>query len=138
MRKEQEQVLQFMIAAKQKCPNRPVVPEESIGRLRLSLILEETVELANALGFCCQFDHTDFSSMPEWKDKVQVADGIADLLYVVIGTAVACGIDIEPIFQEVHRSNMTKFIDGTFREDGKYVKGPNHSKPNIADILNAQ
>lgn len=71
-------------------------------------------------------------------DIVKVADSIADALYVILGTSVACGIDIEPIFAEVHRSNMTKFIDGTFREDGKYLKGPSYEKADIAGVLSKQ
>jgi predicted HAD superfamily Cof-like phosphohydrolase len=66
-------------------------------------------------------------------DLVEVADGLADLLYVVLGTCVAHGIDIQPIFDEVHRSNMTKdTLDPVTRKGGK---GPNYERPRVAEFL---
>lgn len=125
MNKQQEQIKHFMLEANQVCPDKPTVPSNKILDLRIALINEEFCEYVDAVksGHC---------------DLVEVADAIADLLYVVIGTAVAHGIKIEPVFNEVHRSNMTKFIDGTFREDGKYIKGPSFSKPDIKRIIDEQ
>src|SRR2546429_6004229 len=40
----------------------------------------------------------------------------SDLLYVVYGTAVSYGIDMNPVFREVHRSNMSK-VGGYKRGD---------------------
>jgi len=60
------------------------------------------------------------------------------LLVVVLGAAVAWGIDISPVFMEVMRSNMTKFEDGYRRNDGKWMKGPSWQPPDIASILAAQ
>ncbi|GJL54660.1 MAG: hypothetical protein NPIRA02_17920 [Nitrospirales bacterium] len=71
------------------------------------------------------------------KDLPNIAKELADLLYVVYGTAVSCGIDMEPVFQEVHRSNMSK-IGGHKREDGKWVKPPTYSPADISPILTAQ
>lgn len=93
-------------------------PDVSDGRtrlLRLRLIDEELDELAGALN--CQ-------------DVVDTADALADLLYVVIGSALQFGIPIEQVFAEVHRSNMTKDGGGS-REDGKILKGPNYSPPDL-------
>ena len=45
---------------------------------------------------------------------------------------------IEDIFDEVHRSNMSKLgEDGKpiYREDGKILKGPNFSSPNLSKFL---
>ena len=45
---------------------------------------------------------------------------------------------IEKIFDEVQRSNMSKLgEDGKpiYREDGKILKGPNFSKPDIKSII---
>lgn len=123
MTKEQQQVKEWMEEAEQACPDKPEFPSSEIADLRLDLIQEETNELAEA------------DSLGEL-DKV--ADALADLMYVVLGTAVAYGIDLEPVFQEVHRSNMTKFIDGHKREDGKWIKGPSYSPANIQPIIELQ
>lgn len=123
MRKEQEQVREFMLKAGQECPVKPTLPPKSICDLRYSLIDEELTELWEA-----------FQS----RNIIETADAITDLLVVVLGTAVACGIDIQPCWDEVHRSNMTKFIDGHRREDGKWVKGPSYSPANLQPILTEQ
>lgn len=65
----------------------------SLAGQRASLVLEEAGETAQALVA---------------GDVVALADGLADLVYVAIGTAVAYGIPLDRVFDEVHRSNMTK------------------------------
>lgn len=40
-------------------------------------------------------------------------------------------LPIEEVFDEIHRSNMTKFIDGHRREDGKWIKGPSYTPANL-------
>jgi len=117
MKTEQQQITDFMIKAGQDCPERPVMPSVVVRELRYNLIREELSELSEA--FCKN-------------DLVEVADAIADLLVVTIGCAVACGIDIQPVWDEVHRSNMSKFIDGYKREDGKWVKGPSYSQQTLS------
>ncbi len=87
--------------------------------LRKSLIKEESRELLDAL---------------TRKDMVGVIDGACDLIYVVLGTMVEFGIDIEPFFDEVHRSNMDK-TGGEKREDGKMLKPKNWKPPQIAEML---
>ena len=74
----------------------------------------------------------------EANDIVDIADAIGDLLYVVLGAACQHGIDIDPIFHEIHRSNMTKFIDGHRRADGKWIKGPSYTPANLLPILQRQ
>lgn len=100
----------------------PVIPSESIKNLRVKLIAEELEELAEA-----------FTE----NDLVEVADALGDILYVVFGSAVACGINVEPIFNEVHRSNMTK-VGGHKNEDGKWIKPAHYERPNLVPILMAQ
>lgn len=75
------------------------------------------------------------------EDLVEAADALADLLYVVYGTAVEHGINIDEVFAEVHRSNMSKLgEDGKpiYREDGKVLKGPNFELPKIEEIIERQ
>lgn len=100
----------------------PSIPEEPTQILRKRLIQEEFDELQEA--------------MLE-KDLPSIAKELADLLYVVYGTAVSLGIDMEPVFQEVHRSNMSK-VGGHKREDGKWVKPPTYSPASLDKILEAQ
>ena len=40
-------------------------------------------------------------------------------------------------FEEVHRSNMSKFENGKpiFREDGKIIKGKNYFRPNLKQFI---
>jgi predicted HAD superfamily Cof-like phosphohydrolase len=68
---------------------------------------------------------------------IEISDGLADLLYVVLGTAVEYGIDIEPIFNEVHRSNMTK-VGGHLDKYGKWIKPSTYSPANLKSILRSQ
>jgi len=90
---KQEAVGVFMQKFGQDCPDKPTIPSFDIQKLRLELIDEERGELRAALAA---------------GNLIETADAIADLLYVVYGTAVACGIDIDKVFEEVHRSNMSK------------------------------
>jgi len=60
-------------------------------------------------------------------------------LYVVYGTAVSYGIDIEPVFQEVHRSNMSKGNPEVVRaSNGKILKSRNWTPPDLEPILETQ
>ena len=73
-------------------------------------------------------------------DKVEQADAIGDMLYLLFGAVIDAGLEdkIEPILDEIHRSNMSKIEDGVVlrRADGKIQKGKNYFKPNIKQILN--
>lgn len=56
-----------------------------------------------------------------------VAKEMADVMYILYGTAGAYGFDLDVVFDLVHQSNMTK--DGIIREDGKLTKGPGYRDP---------
>jgi len=102
--------------------DRPCVPDETTRALRTRLIQEEFEELQQAMA---------------QDDLHGVAKELADLLYVVYGTAVSCGIDMEPVFREVHRSNMSK-VGGHKRADGKWVKPATYSPADLHPILAGQ
>lgn len=96
---------------------------ETVRDLRQSLMREELAEVCTAIA---------------QGDLIEVADGLADLLYVVYGTAITFGIDLDAVVREVHRSNMTKLgVDGRpiYRADGKVMKGPGFEPPRIAEVL---
>jgi predicted HAD superfamily Cof-like phosphohydrolase len=62
-----------------------------------------------------------------------VADAIVDSIYVLLGMAVAFGIDIHPVWYAVHEANMA-----TLGEDGKQMKPEGWTPPYIEGILQAQ
>jgi predicted HAD superfamily Cof-like phosphohydrolase len=75
-------------------------------------------------------------------DLVQVADALGDKLYILCGTILAHGLQqkIVEVFEEIHRSNMSKLdADGNpiYREDGKIMKSELYFLPNIAAVLEA-
>ena len=149
-----EQVHAFHVAMGVPVAERPtVIPEERV-RLRAALIAEEFVETMAALFKPEMVDSVDIGIIAHIRsvlqfavshatvrvDMVELADGLADLDYVVEGTRLEFGIDGGPIAAEVHRSNMSKLVDGkpVRREDGKILKGPNFSPPDIAGELRRQ
>jgi predicted HAD superfamily Cof-like phosphohydrolase len=73
----------------------PGFPADETVILRVNLIDEEWEETKQAI----------FR-----EDMEGIADGLADLCYVVIGTAVAYGIPLDRVFEEVHRANMEKAL----------------------------
>jgi predicted HAD superfamily Cof-like phosphohydrolase len=76
-------------------------------------------------------------------DLVEVADALGDMLYILCGTIIEHGLQdkIEAVFAEIQRSNMSKLgADGQpiYREDGKVMKGPNYSPPDLARVLSSK
>ncbi len=106
--------------------NEPRLLPQAESELRFRLMEEENLEYLDA---CVQ------------GNVVEIADALGDQLYILCGTILKHGLQhkIEEVFDEIQRSNMSKLgEDGKpiFREDGKILKGPNYSKPDIKPILN--
>ena len=133
-------------------PLKPTVSDRSIRELRVKLIAEELSELCTALGVDLNLkvsahvtpgNHEIYLEVnaftPDEKvDLVEAADALADLDYVVQGSNLVFGLPAEALAAEVHRSNMSKLgTDGLpiRREDGKIMKGPNYSPPDLAPII---
>ena len=101
---------------------KPTLPDTKVLLLRARLIVEEAAE---------------FMAAASNDNMVEMADALADLLYVTYGTAVVMGIDMEPVSDEVQRSNMTK--DGGGKDSGgKIMKGPKFEPPDIKGVLERQ
>ena len=118
-----ELVGEFMNTFGQDVHIKPVLPSKKVQKMRVKLIREELKELVEAL---------------KEKDIVEVADALTDILYVTYGAGHAFGLDLDACFAEVQRSNMTKLgADGkpVYRDDGKIIKGPNYSEPNLESVI---
>lgn len=126
------------------------MPDAKTRELKARLILEEAMETIDALGVDIYireddrpttFDELELSvrnDRPYNKppDLIEIADGCADLSVVTMGTLVACGIPDKPLLTIVDENNLAKFGPGSYRrEDGKWMKPPNHKPPDIKGLL---
>lgn len=134
-------VVEFHQAFGHPVETRPTVPSPELRRLRVLLIAEELQELADASGMKLTIEngrvHVE-ARVRDTCDLVEVADALGDLRYVVDGANLAYGIPGEAVLMEIHGSNMSKLgEDGKpiYREDGKVLKGPDYTPPNIGTIL---
>lgn len=116
-------VLEFHKAFNLTIGDRAGFPDKDIRALRRRLLNEEFTEYLQA----------------ETKDDlVEVADALADIIYIACGTAIAYGIPLDTVFTEVHRSNMAKLGPGgkpIYRDDGKVMKPTDWSPPNVSGII---
>ena len=99
--------------------SKPGFPSAEVTKLRTDLFLEEVKELTEAM---------------KREDIVETADAFADLIYVTVGWALACGIPLDKVWEEVQKSNMLK-DGGATRADGKILKPEGWVAPDIKSII---
>jgi len=114
-------------------------------KMRLRIDLEEFLELIDACGMelfahghHVTLENCAFISNGKTPDPVEIADALGDGIYVKYGHAIERGIPLDDVLREIHRSNMSKLGDDgkpVLRNDGKILKGPNYSPPDIAKVL---
>ena len=106
-----------------KLDSPDIGPEELI-ELRIKLLREEVEEYAEAA---------------RAGDLVEVLDALADIGYILAGTILNHGMQniYDDAFDEVHRSNMAKLVDGKVlrREDGKVMKPQGWTAPQLAQFV---
>ena len=100
----------------------PHLPPYIFKKLMRNLIKEEIKETLDAI---------------REDNLAELADGIADSIVVLLGTAVTYGIDIRPIWDIVHMSNMAK-AGGKLRADGKMMKPEGWKPPDIKSEIGRQ
>lgn len=105
--------------------DRPIAISKEEALLRYTLMREENEEYLEAA---------------QKGDLVEIADALGDQLYILLGTILRHGLQhkIEEVFDEIHRSNMSKLDENgqpIYREDGKVMKSALYFKPNIKSIL---
>jgi predicted HAD superfamily Cof-like phosphohydrolase len=107
-----------------------VMPQDrvdpTLAALRVDLLEEEVAE---------------FRQASQEGDVVAIADALGDIAYVLYGTALTYGINLDAVIAEVHRSNMSKLdTDGKpiLRGDGKVLKPATYSPPELRRVLGSQ
>ncbi len=120
MKKEISLVKEFHSKFKVPVLKKPSLISDDRYLLRYNLMQEEVAEYLEGASK---------------KDLNNVAKEIADILYSVYGTILEHGLQdkIEEIFQEVHRSQMSKEY-----HQYKMVKGRNYFKADIDKIINKE
>ena len=99
--------------------------------MQLSLIKEEVAELAEAYELC-----KDHIQNP--RPRAELLKELADLVYVSFQFAAAAGYDLNEALDRVHKSNLSKLVDGkpVKNAEGKVLKGENYRKPFLQDLIN--
>jgi predicted HAD superfamily Cof-like phosphohydrolase len=146
------QVAEFHTTFKHPIIATPAIPSKERCKLRIELLAEELKELQQAVND---------------NDMVEIADALCDLQYVLSGAVLEFGLGekFKELFDEVHRSNMSKAcktieeanktmehyknngntqsyykeIDGLYlvyrTEDNKTLKSVNYSPADLGSIL---
>jgi predicted HAD superfamily Cof-like phosphohydrolase len=96
---------------RQKIALVPSIPSIEIASLRVSLIEEEIKETLNAIRYLHEVNVRGFKADEREALIAEIADGVADSIVVLIGTALAYGIPLQKVWDEVHRSNMNKVVE---------------------------
>jgi predicted HAD superfamily Cof-like phosphohydrolase len=120
MNSEQKMVKEFHKMFGVRIRSAPGLVDDATKELRIRLIREEMGE---------------FEKAANDRNLVKIADALADLLYVIYGTGVSYGVDLEPIFREVHQSNMSKGDPDVRVINGKIQKAKNYRPPDLQPIL---
>ena len=110
-------------------PTKPTPPSREALRLRAQLIFEEFLESMRAVD-------TLLEASPEGRMAAlaHLAHELTDLLYVTYGAILACGVDPDAVFAEVHAANMRKG-GGERREDGKLLKPLGWQPADVAAVI---
>ena len=79
-------------------------------------------------------EHDEFVCLA---NREEMLDADVDLAWVTIGSMLSQGADVTGAMNEVVRSNMSKMVDGVMQKDanGKVIKGPDFSPPNLAPFI---
>lgn len=102
----------------------PSLLDEESYDLKFNLMKEELTEYLNA----CQEENL-----------IEVCDAVVDMMYILNGIILAHGLQdvVFDMFEEVHKSNMSKLENGKVirRSDGKVMKGSEYFPPNLIQFL---
>lgn len=153
---DQDLVSEFMVKGNQwdGTSSLSITPSEDelkTYKLRLKLILEETFEMLEAVTTDATYQSIfdpilnninqgiDNLTLETLEVKpVDLFDALVDIRYVLAGFANIMNLDLKAGFEEVQRSNLSKFgPEGipTFREDGKIMKDPRtYSEPDLRSV----
>jgi NTP pyrophosphatase (non-canonical NTP hydrolase) len=119
------QALQFRVAMSQPIGSF----SKSDLDLQKALIIEEFMEFTEA--------YERMMRIRDLETREHALKELADLSYVIWQFAACAGWQLDEALDRVHRSNISKLVDGKPVKDanGKVTKGPNYVKPYLQDLV---
>lgn len=147
-----KQVEEFHKAFGHPVHKKPTEANIKTVKLRLSLILEEFIELSkaslnedsdnvNQLIKTLTLAQEQIHSLEEADkelDLVEIADALTDINYVTYGAGHCFGLNLDSCMEEVQKSNMSKLDENgkpIYNDMGKVMKGPNYKRPDLKKVL---
>ena len=159
MKSHSELVKEFTEESKAiKVPERPIPMSPEATRFLAKMMFSEIVEMLEShysRETARDLAHTLIDE--EYKEKSsnhdahpksaetqieEQMDAMVDCWYYALDSAAKHGMNLEPVFQEVHKANMNKRNpeSGKFerREDGKVIKPSGWKPANISEVVSNQ
>ena len=92
--------------------------------------------------FIVQMVADEMQELKDAQDIYDQVDALVDAIYYIVNFSCRNAVDLDPIFNIVHKANMSKIVDGKVikRKDGKILKPKNWQdpKPKIKQELDKQ
>ena len=103
-------------------PKTPAMPDEDMISFRLNFLREELTEIEDAI-------------LEE--DMAGVLDGLVDIVYVALGTALIFGFDFDVAWDRVQTANMQKVAGRPSDRHGTFdvTKPEGWTSPNLSDLV---
>lgn len=85
----------------------------------------------------CNLVAEEYAELQSAENAEDELDAICDLMWVLMGLAYARGYKLPEAFEEVTRSNYSKFTNGEciLRADGKILKPDTFSPPDLREFV---
>ena len=121
-----------------KDPTSPTAMiRKKIALCRWDLVSEEIGELRAAMTNLHEIVDKEAVGINKTEILASVSDATCDLIYVLVGNALAYGIDLEPIWVAIHAANMKK--DPNLRDaNGKIMKPEGWVHTDIRALIEEQ
>lgn len=149
-------VREFMAKFQQHIGSAPGWPPQEVLDLRVRLIAEEFAEMVEAGGYegdlwiarteetkndieIVEIDgwcHESDEPSEEARKFPAFIDALIDMVYVILGTFIACGVDPQPIWEAVHAANLRKIPAAD--KGAKVLKPAGWVAPDVAGLLREQ
>lgn len=80
--------------------------------------------------FIIEMVNDELSELAVANDEAEEVDALLDAVYYILNHIASAGIDARPVWNLIHKANMTKFGPGGYKNEiGKWCKPPDFKHP---------